>query len=77
MKVSIYGSDNCGFCTKAKQFCEDSGIEYDYYLVPEDEKLIEWFKECGFKTVPQIFLHKDAHLVHVGGYEELLSQFMD
>ena len=75
MKVTIYGSEQCGYCTQAKQLCDEKNLEYEYHSVPDDPKLLEWFRDCGFRTVPQVFLHKDGYMSHIGGYEELRSQF--
>jgi glutaredoxin 1 len=68
--ITIYGKPSCGFCTKAKRFCEDRSFAYEYKDVTTStfmEELKEVYPEA--RSVPQIFINGDR----VGGYNELLS----
>ena len=66
----IYGSQNCPFCTKAKELLDKNKIQYVYYDVTD--KKTETMDELAEKTnnqrtVPIVF--KDS--TFVGGYNEL------
>jgi glutaredoxin 3 len=64
---TIYSRPHCSFCELAKIALLERSIEFKELGLTE-EKDQQWFKEQGFKTVPQIF---DADGNHVGGWEEL------
>ena len=74
-KVTIYTTDYCPFCDKAKSFLDGYGIQYSEIDVTHDQeerqKLIEM--TGGKKTVPQIFIGDK----NIGGFSELshLSKF--
>jgi glutaredoxin 1 len=68
MMITIYGTDSCVYCDRAKQLCEMAGIQYRTKDISTVDK--EWLKfKVGFepRTVPQIFFDKE----YVGGYTEL------
>ena len=67
--IVIYGSENCQYCTMAKNLCESKDVEYQYKMVGTDIS-IEALKDLcpkPVRTVPQIF--QDG--VYVGGFQEL------
>ena len=66
--ILIFGKPACPFCEKAKAFCEQRNLEYEYKSLGEDfsrEWLLEEFP--GAKTVPQIVVNG----LKIGGYTEL------
>lgn len=69
--VLIYGKTDCVWCDRAKELCNQYGIEYEYKSIQVKE-FLEELKELvpDVKTVPQIFWH-DKHL---GGYEQLVEE---
>ena len=73
MKVQIYGTPTCGFCTQAKQLCEKNNVEYDYKTVGPDITVEQLTEMVGspVRTVPQIFITQDGFSEYVGGYNEL------
>lgn len=75
MKLVIYGQKNCPFCEKAVMLCDLYGVDYDYIDITDKQGIKQNFRECGLKTVPQIWV--DAHgEQHIGGYTEL-AEFLE
>ena len=56
--ITIYGKDNCGFCTKAKNLCDIRQLEYAYVDVGLTQNLNElkekWPNFDGFVQLEQI-----------------------
>lgn len=72
--ITIYGKPSCGFCTKAKRFCEDRKIAYEYKDVTTAtfmEELKAAYPEV--RSVPQIWINGDR----IGGYNELTAYVED
>ena len=69
--VTIYTTESCVFCLRAKEYLRSKGIAYEEVDVTGDETaralLVE--RANGKRTVPQIFVGK----VHVGGYTDLVA----
>ena len=69
--VTIYTTESCVFCLRAKEYLRSKGIAYEEVDVTSDETaralLVE--RANGKRTVPQIFVGK----VHVGGYTDLVA----
>lgn len=67
--VTIYTTQTCGFCIRAKQLLADRDIPYQEVDVTGDDdaraKLVE--KSGGQRTVPQIFIGEQP----IGGYSDL------
>jgi len=72
MKIEIYGTEACSYCTKAKELAMDAAsnstnVEVYYIDLMNDISLGELEERIGtVKTVPQIFIDD----WHVGGYKE-------
>ena len=66
--ITVYGKDNCGYCTKAKNLLESRSIPFTYLTVGEDIGINE-FKEQypDVKSVPFI-LNND---LIIGGFDNL------
>lgn len=72
--ITIYGKPSCGFCTKAKRFCEEREIAYEYKDVTTAtfmEELKAAYPEA--RSVPQIWINGDR----IGGYNELTAYVED
>ena len=69
MKVDIYTSPLCGFCTVAKNLLIKKGVDFDEYDVVKEPSLkpVMIERANGSKTVPQIFINQQ----HIGGWEQL------
>ena len=71
---TIYGKDNCNFCSRAKRLLDLKGMEYVEMKIPDQvdvDTLKERVKEADpsavVKSVPQVFCGEQ----YVGGYNEL------
>ena len=67
--ITVYTKDFCPYCDGAKAYLKKIGEEYKEINITKDEKLREWMKTQGHKTVPQIY-YRDKLLVE-GGYTGL------
>lgn len=68
-KVTIYTTEYCGICERAKSLLKSRGIAFDEVFIGRDDdaKWDELFARSGMRTMPQIY--SDDALV--GGYLEL------
>ena len=72
MIITIYTSDGCVFCDRAKQLCKTAGVDYREVNIHNVDK--DWLKyKIGYlpRTVPQIFFDQE----YIGGYEDLREFF--
>ena len=70
-KVTIYVTDLCPFCWRAKRLLDIRGVEYNEVdVIREPERRLEMVERSGGLTsVPQIFIGE----LHVGGSDELVA----
>jgi glutaredoxin-like YruB-family protein len=68
-EVTIYSTPTCGYCTMAKDFLQEKGVEYTEIDVSVDQqKAQEMVEKTGQMGVPVIIINKD-------GQEEVLVGF--
>jgi glutaredoxin 3 len=68
--VTLYLSDWCPYCQRAKNLLNDKQVVFNEINVDEDPKLREEMMErSARRTVPQIFIGDK----HVGGFDELYA----
>lgn len=68
-EVTIYSTPTCGYCTLAKDFLQEKGVEYAEIDVSVDQqKAQEMVEKTGQMGVPVIIINKD-------GQEEVLVGF--
>lgn len=68
-RVTIFGRQGCGFCTRARELCEIKGFNFRYIDIHEEGiSKADLEKTVGkpVETVPQIFIGQ----THIGGYTE-------
>ena len=67
--IEIFGLEDCAYCKRAIELCEEKGLEYTYFSLENNESLAVVANKdfSKFRTVPQIFIGED----HIGGYTEL------
>ena len=65
----IYTGDKCTYCTKAKRLLYRENIAFSEHNINMEENKY-FLQDKGFKTVPQIYNHRDEH---IGGYNELVE----
>lgn len=67
-RITIFGREDCGFCRRAKQLCEQEQLDYRYVdIVAEGISQADMEKTIGrpVSTVPQIFCGSD----YIGGFD--------
>ncbi|MEA3323094.1 MAG: glutaredoxin family protein [Patescibacteria group bacterium] len=68
-EVTVYSTPTCGYCTMAKDFLQEKGVEYTEVDVSVDQqKAQEMVEKTGQMGVPVIIINKD-------GQEEVLVGF--
>jgi len=68
-EVTIYSTPTCGYCTLAKDFLQEKGVEFTEIDVSVDQqKAQEMVEKTGQMGVPVIIINKD-------GQEEVLVGF--
>ena len=69
-KIEIYTLEWCPYCRKAKAFLRSKGLEYEEYLIDNEERKAEMAERTGgAKTIPQIFINDE----HIGGYDDIIE----
>lgn len=67
--VTIYSTPTCGYCTMAKDFLQEKGVEFEEIDVSVDQQKAQAMVEkTGQMGVPVIIINKD-------GQEEILVGF--
>ncbi|TDO97917.1 glutaredoxin 3 [Marinomonas balearica] len=68
--VTIYSSDYCPFCMRAKQLLSIKNVDVNEINVDGNRALRqEMMEKCGRHTVPQIWIGDH----HVGGCDDLFA----
>lgn len=74
MKIEIYTTPTCGFCTQSKTLVANLGFEYTEHMITaetRDALIAELSSRMGSKptSVPQIFIDDE----YIGGYTNLVE----
>ncbi len=68
MEVTVYTTQICGYCVRAKALLSRKGIPFKEVDVSNDTETRAWLvRETGQRTVPQIFIDGRS----IGGFDEL------
>ena len=71
---NIYGLKWCIFCLRAINFMQEKGLEFHYYPMDNQERVLNYVKETyEHKTVPIITRQTDEGEELVGGYDDLVK----
>ena len=69
-EITIYSSDYCGYCMRAKSLLSSKGLSFTEHNVDRNPDLRkESLKRSGRTSVPQIWIGS----THVGGCDELMA----
>lgn len=70
-QVTVYSTNMCPYCVRAKQLLERKGIEYKEVNLSAEapEVRVELMQRTKHRTVPQIFI-KDQF---IGGFDQLYA----
>jgi glutaredoxin 3 len=68
--VTVYTTDPCSFCLRAKQLLDARGIEYDEVNLAKDPVgRTELLERTGMMSFPQVLVAGEL----VGGFQETLA----
>ncbi|MDX9686389.1 glutaredoxin 3 [Halopseudomonas formosensis] len=68
--ITIYSSDYCPFCIRAKQLLNSKGVNYQEIVVDGKPAVrAEMARRAGRTSVPQIWIND----THVGGCDDLMA----
>ena len=70
--LTVYTQPNCPYCEQAKEWLTRNSIDYKVINVIEDNNALNFIKEKGHKSVPQIYLGNDLFVE--GGFTGLSRQ---
>lgn len=74
VKVEIYSTGLCPYCTRARMLLGKKGVPYVEYRIDEITQLREEMEQRSQRSsVPQIFIDDR----HVGGFEDLAELDID
>lgn len=66
--VTVYSTDYCPYCNRAKQLLKSRGVPFDEVNVEGDDEKRAWLVQTtGRRTVPQIFIGEEP----IGGFTDL------
>lgn len=69
-EITIYSSDYCGFCMRAKALLKSKGADFKELVIDRDPDLrAEMMQRSGRRTVPQIWIGEQ----HIGGCDDLYA----
>ncbi len=70
-KVTVYTSQSCPYCVRAKDLLQRRGIPFEEILVgwDDEEAWKKMYERSGMKTVPQIFVGDKC----LGGYTDIAA----
>lgn len=69
-RVEIYTKSWCPYCTRAKEYLDRKGVDYEEIDVTTDVfREIEMVKRSLRNSVPQIFIN----FAHLGGSDDLIE----
>jgi glutaredoxin 3 len=68
--VTVYTTENCPFCTRAKQLLDTRGVEYEEINLERDPRgRQELVEKTGMMTFPQVLVGEEL----IGGFTETLA----
>ena len=69
--IKVYTSNYCPYCTRAKNYLDSLGFEYESLNIQQDNKARDFFINGGYRTVPQLFVNDK--LLCKGGADGLVK----
>lgn len=73
MKITVYSTKTCGYCTMLKKWLDEKGIEYTIYYVDENPIAANYmFEISGQRSVPFSTIEKDdGKVVNISGFNRI------
>jgi len=71
-EVTIYSTPTCGYCTMAKDFLREKGVEFtDIDVSVDQQKAQEMVEKTGQMGVPVIVVNKDGQEEVIVGFDQV------
>lgn len=64
--IKVYTKNNCIPCKMTKRKLQELGVNYKEINVDENLEALEYLVECGFRSLPVVFL--DDEPIITGGF---------
>lgn len=64
--ITVYTKNNCMPCKMTKRKLQELGVNYKEINVDENLEALEYLMECGFRSLPVVFL--DDEPIITGGF---------
>lgn len=70
-QVTVYSTNSCPYCVRAKQLLERKGVAYQEINLSNEgpEVRVELMQRTKHRTVPQIFINDQF----IGGFDQLYA----
>lgn len=68
-KIQVYTKNMCGYCTQAKNYLTNKGIEFETINIEENPEAREFVINEGHRTMPQVYIDGNS----IGGYQQLVE----
>lgn len=69
---TVFSRDDCPWCDRVKALLEMKKVKYEVINLSNDKNSLDWFRDQGFRTVPQVYKGSKW----IGGYEKV-KDFLD
>ena len=56
--ITVYTKPNCSHCDNAKNYLQNNNIIFEIIDVSENDAALNFLKEQGHRTVPQLYVGK-------------------
>ena len=71
MNVTVFSTNTCPYCVKAKTWLSENDISYDEIVLDNQDAIIRFKESCpGKTTVPQIIVNDEL----IGGCDDLMEK---
>jgi glutaredoxin len=64
---------SCVACGQLADLLDRKGVSYKKVDIYEDNEAMNVMRECGLRSVPQVFLEDGNTVVHMGDYNKFKS----
>ena len=68
-KIQVNTKNMSGYCTQAKNYLTNKGIEFETINIEENPEAREFVINEGHRTMPQVYIDGNS----IGGYQQLVE----
>lgn len=70
MRITVYTSPHCGFCTKIKEFYSAQELDFQEKDITKNEEFKKELKDFGVPGVPFSLIEKGEKTERIVGFDE-------